>query len=328
MAGRKWFFLYNPFLNATRNSRKKMNIIDSHQWGALDNDKADPNIAPLHARYEPAHTNWGGLYATWIAKKGLWHGKGLIIDKLINDLTPGKLDDWEAEAVVTVGKTSNAYQTAFAGGRAPYSGIAKDQIIANVKALAERLEPFAALDTLRSKVEAYHQLMKEGRDAQQAAKQASKNANDAIEVARIALAKLLYGNLGLLMDIHRDNPDNIGQYFPLEVIRKGTESEEEEEETPIDTKMDNVAPATQKSAYNGNFTGVISVQIINTGTVALVFFLTPNENDPAGPTVVIVPAGKTVTKPITAFGDPTHQWMNVRNDDGATAGEFALTLLA
>jgi len=328
MAERKWTFLYNPFLNATEGSRKKANIIDSHHYAALDNDKTDPLIAPIHTRYETEHNSWGGLYSGWIAKKGLWHGKGLIIDALIDDLTPDKLDDWEAEAVMAVGKTSNEYQTAFAGGRAPYGTGGKDQLIANVKALAERMAPFAALDTLRGKVEGYHQLMKDARDAQQAAEQASKNANDAIETARIALCKLLYGNLGLLMDIHRDNPDNIGQYFPLEVIRKGSETDEEDEETPIDTVMDTVAAATQKTAYNGNFTTITKVQIMNTGSVALVFFLTPNENDPAGPTIVTVNAGETVMVNITDLGDPTHQWLNVRNDDASNAGEYTLTLLA
>jgi hypothetical protein len=74
---------------------------------------------------------------------------------------------------------------------------------------------------LLAEIAAFHSVVVTLRETQQGGDGRPDADSSALEAARLACAEMLYGNLGVLMDLYRATPLAVGDFYDLSIIRDG-----------------------------------------------------------------------------------------------------------
>lgn len=235
MAHELWHYAENQFDNVTKNSKRRMNIISADHLSKLEAEQSDADIHGLFHRFEPLRAEYVARYDSWLKARGIYKGATQKMDELQETLNEEQLPGWDNKIKVAVGEGSADYTTILPKGRGAFRA-ARDQTIREVAALAERLANFPDLAAVKTEVETFAAQMEQTRDIQQQKEGLVDNASDALEEQRVICARMMYANLGRLMDKFADAPENIERFFELQVIQQhvGASEEEQEEEEEVE----------------------------------------------------------------------------------------------
>ncbi len=221
MSATTWKYLDNQFAVVTRDSFKRMLIIATDHDSRLDGRKAEPAIAPLAARFHPVYEAYAAAYSAWSASSGSQQGGTAAVESQIDLLSSTKARQWDVKTQASFDARTPEYLAIWPDGRGALQSGAIDQRIAAVKSLHGRMVPFTATlgAPLLAEILAYHAVVLALRNTQQGKLGATDADSTALETARLATAEMLYGNLGLLMNAFRANPDAVTDFFDLAIIR-------------------------------------------------------------------------------------------------------------
>ena len=142
-----------------------------------------------------------------------------MLADLLAELAGSRIKQWDITVQNTFLAGTPEYIQIFPNGRGPFQSGQQDLRILAVQTLAQRLAPFAALSALKTTVEAFHASLEAARNTQQGTEGEIGSASDAAEDARVALAIGLYADLGRLMEKHAADPDELGGYFEVALLR-------------------------------------------------------------------------------------------------------------
>ncbi|MDX2081111.1 MAG: hypothetical protein SFU53_10030 [Terrimicrobiaceae bacterium] len=228
-----WKYVSNQFAVATENNFKKMFSLSADHDSRLDARKAEPGIAPLYVRFHPIAEAYSAAYIAWDAAGGTGEGETASVQSQLNLLSSTKVRQWDVQTQGVFDAKSPTYKSIWPDGRGPLQDGTIEQRIAAVKSLHDRMLPHAATlpAVLLADVLGFHTGIVALRNEQQGQQGAVAALSTALESARQSTATMMYGNLGVLMDLYRENPAAIEDFWDLSLIRE-TGGSDEEEPTP------------------------------------------------------------------------------------------------
>ncbi len=233
MENNTWKFIENPFLSATADSRRKMDrIVEDHDAkldAASTEPGANPELAVLFTAWGPKKTEWDTAYDAWRNARAGYKGGTVTVENLLNQLhtKPGleedsKIENWDNRIRAVAPRGSALYTTLLPQGRAPFSGGTRDGMINEVKLLGQRLAAQTTkpeLVALGTEVSAFHTQLDNARTGQQGQEGDVTLDASEIEEARKMMARVLYGNCGMLMFLFQDTPEALAGFFALDELR-------------------------------------------------------------------------------------------------------------
>ncbi|MBI9038796.1 MAG: hypothetical protein JEY97_11735 [Bacteroidales bacterium] len=217
---RNWSYLDNVFLNATKRSNVKMlGLITDHE-SRLRAKISDESIQPIIERTSNIKNELSTKFNTWKSAKGIWEGETLRFENLLNELSTKKIPRWEAMVRIEYPERSADFRIIFPDGRQTFREGNYESRIAKVGALSKTLLNYELLVNVQSEVDSFHKKLISTRDLQQQKEQLTASTSGELKKLRIAAAKILYANLGYLMNKYYRDPEKVGQFFELESIRR------------------------------------------------------------------------------------------------------------
>lgn len=226
MATREWFYIMNTFEVQTRRNFKKMLTLDLDHYGNLV-EAADlqPAIIPLRDDYLPLHTSYQNIYALWQGAEGTHEGSTIAVKTLMENLNTD-LRVWEGVVRFVFPEDSADERSIFPDKRRPFQKGTYEQRISAIRTLYLKLATYtgeALLVTLSATVQSFYNNIEAARLAQTGDEMGITAQRDLLEEQRVLCARGMYGNLGRLMYIMRENPVNIESFWDLSLLRNSSE---------------------------------------------------------------------------------------------------------
>lgn len=232
MSDTTWHYLSNQFEQATRTSFKRCNILNNDHLSKLTSEGADPTIADLVTRTTPLSTAYSSAYSVWISASATYKGHTQLVDGLLSQLSSTKIKQWDIQIQGQHLEGTPEYTMILPDRRQPFQQGTKDDRLSEVEALATRLLDYPALAATQTDVDAFATLLRTARDNQQQREQLAAMASDQLEVARLALCTIMYGNLGVLMDKYRATPNMVENFWQLDLIRRTGQGSGNDDDLP------------------------------------------------------------------------------------------------
>jgi hypothetical protein len=320
-----WRFLLNIFDNISKNSFKKMLLVVTDHTSKLEIQKTDPDIGALFTRTSPVSADYSKAYSDWTAAKGNWEGETLRFNQKMTELVDQKIKQWDAKVRAEFLEDTADYTKIFPGGRTGFRNGAYDVRINHVGALATALMNYPSFAALQTEVDTYHKALLGIRNVQTHNEELVKNASDLLEQKRKIAARMLYANLGKLMDKYKDDPLLIEKYFDLSLLRTTSNGNGiTPEPEPVTAKV----PALQSvTILEGGFDANSYFNIANTGTTSLKFYTAKLPNDAVSPSAIEVLAGEETDVFASELGADGNLFLMAYNPDEVNEGEYSLMLL-
>ncbi len=313
----EWIYLQNQFNNSTKQSYVLMLELGNDHIAKLEAQQADPDIAALLARTQPLHIDYGKAYTAWKSATAIRKGATLKIDQLLAELSSLKIKQWDIQIQAQFLDGTPEYMALLPEKRGAFQKGAKDQRINAVEALHLRLGNYPTLATTQADVDAFRTQLVDARDEQQKKEQYIAQGSDDLEQARIKLATMMYGNLGVLMDKYRDTPDYINNYWEVSLMQS----------TPPPSREFSGTVAADATA---NLTKVVGpnakVVLSNVGYTSLTFCLAPADAEACTAGVQVNP-GDTVEVERASLGEDEDTHLNVTNMSPDTEGIYSVEVI-
>jgi hypothetical protein len=306
----------NQFDNSTSDDQGLMLVLGSDHTSRLAAHALDPVIGPLLVRTTPLNTAYSDAYTAHRNAVGSRKGSTLLVEQLLNDLSSTRIKQWDIQIQNVHLEGTPDYMVLMPNHRKPFQSGGIDERIAQVKGLGLRLADYPALVDTMTAVNAFHTTLKTARDTQQQREQIIDQRSSQLEVARVALARIMYGNLGVLMDLYRDTPTFIADFWEVSLMQSGKKSRN--------------FTGTVDGSKTVNLTALVGPKakmvITNTGHTELLFCLAPAGTDVCIMGVKVLP-GETKEVERTDLGSPTDKALNCTNASPDTTGSYDVDVI-
>ena len=227
MAELNWKYAKNMFLQATDRRRPLMLRVGADHVAKLIaklGAPADPDVQVCLDRAQPLFDAFQNAVVIFDVRSGTRKGQSEVLTDLVKELAGERVKQWDITVQNTFLDGTPEYTQIFPNGRGPFQSGGHDARILAVQTLGQRLVAFPAFAALKTTVEAFHATLVAARNTQQGTEGQITAASEAAENARVALAVGLYGNLGRLMEKHAADPNLLGGYFEVALLRGATPS--------------------------------------------------------------------------------------------------------
>ena len=313
----EWIYSQNQFNNSTKQSFALMLELGNDHIAKLQAQQADADIAALLARTQPLQLDYGKAYTKWKSATAVRKGATLKIDQLLAELSSLKIKQWDIQIQGQYLDGTPEYMALLPEKRGPFQSGPKDQRINAVEALSLRLGDYPVLAATQADVDAFRIQLLDARDEQQQKEQLIEQGSDDLEVARIELATMMYGNLGVLMDKYRQTPDYINNFWEVSLMQN----------TPPPTREFGGTIAADTTV---NITATVGpnakLVLTNAGTTVLNYCLAADAADACTAGVQVNP-GDTVQVERSTLGEDALQNLNVTNVSADTEGTYSVEVI-
>lgn len=215
----QWHYANNTFEVVTRNSNKKALILFEDTRAKLSSEgMVNANVQLIADDFEPHYTAYQNLYAQKQSINGLYEGKTLSFELMLEDL-PTKIRKWEGQVHAIYPEDTPEERSIFPNRRNPFLNGPYELRISAIKSLADVLGTYPALASTGSSVSSYYNQIEGARLLQQQHEGNSERYSALLEDQRKITCSELYGALARLMNEFRYNPDRITTFFDLSLIR-------------------------------------------------------------------------------------------------------------
>lgn len=313
----EWSYLQNQFNNSTKESFVLMLNLSNDHIAKLEAQQTDADIAALLARTEPLHLDYGKVYTKWKSATAIRKGATLKTDQLLAELSSLKIKQWDIQIQGQYLDGTPEYMALLPEKRGPFQKGGKDERINAVEALNLRLGDYPVLAATQADVDAFTAQLIDARDTQQQKEQLIAQGSDDLEAARIKLATMMYGNLGVLMDKYRETPDYINNYWEVSLMQNTPPPTREFSGT---VAADATVNLTQTVGPNAK------VVLTNAGYTALTFCLAATNAD-ACTTGVQVQPGDTLQVERASLGEDEDANLNVTNMSPDAEGAYSVEVI-
>jgi len=315
MFKRVWIFLMNPFTIATKNNYATALEISTFANAALDEAKSDPDILELYNYYHPVHQGYVERYNAWLAHGGVQKGKTATLKQLLEKSTEN-IDKWELNIAVALGRDTPEYLELFPQGRSPFNQGKQTDRIAAFKALGTNLTGIAALAITKTAVDDYYEQLATANNSQKGSKTTTDTLSDAVEAMRKTMCEGQMRVYGGLVQKYFTNLELVGNFFDLEKIREGTQTE----------FVGSLRGGETKMIVKRKLEQTDQLELGNTGMTTIMYYLVHTKTgQPTGPVFQIIP-GDSLDIYASQMGDLNNHFLMVRNLSPDTAGSYKLII--
>jgi len=313
----EWSYLQNQFNNSTKENFSLMLALGNDHIAKLEAQQADADIAALLARTQPLQLDYSKAYTKWKSATAIRKGATLKIDQLLAELSSLKIKQWDIQIQGQYLDGTPEYMALLPEKRGPFQKGAKDQRINAVEALNLRLGDYPVLAATQADVDAFRTQLVDARDEQQQKEQLIEQGSDDLEKARVELAIMMYGNLGVLMDKYRNTPDYINNYWEVSLMQN----------TPPPTREFGGTVAADATANLTQTVGPNAKAVLtNTGYTVLTFCLAATNADACATGVQVQP-GDTLQVERASLGEDGDANLNVTNMSPDAEGAYSVEVI-
>jgi hypothetical protein len=263
MFKRLWHYLINSFLVSTATSYKKALVLGTDHEAKLMANQADAVIAAILATFTPVLQSFKATDVNLRIALGEYKGETQTVEELFDHLNKILLPLWELQIFTLYAKGTSNATILLPQGRKPFQNGTYESRIQEIKTLGDKPLMLSSLPLLSGAILAFHTQIESARQLQQSSGEGQVKALRTLrETARVSMCQSMFGNLGLLMNHYKTNPEQVANYFDLALLR--TKSKDEPEMTTARGNISNaqtgnpVVNATVKFTIEGGET--ITVQ--------------------------------------------------------------------
>jgi len=316
-----WRFLINPFLVVAANSRTKAVALSTYTYGALEARQAIPFFNILFLFYKPLHLALLAEDAEWHSQIGTQKGSTAAFDDLLDDLSPGKVNDWDLAVQNVFRKGTPGYIAVFPQGHKVFQTGGKDERILAVETLSESLGVATAppaFAPIKTSVDAYLTLIQNARTAQSGAISTTGTESDEAGAATTAAMIGLYKVLGSCISEFGSNPTDIEPLFDLETIRNASQT----------LFVNHVGVSLTKNIAKRTLPPTARLRLKVTSAEPLTFFFAEEKNDPVGAVSFTVQGLEEEFLNASQLGNvPAAAYLKVLNRSALAQGDFEVEIL-
>ncbi len=316
-----WQYLNNQFDNVTKNSNLSMVIITNDHHAKLMEQQADPVILNLLTRTTPLHDAFLTAYNNSKNAIGLRKAATQSVENKLALLRSTTLRSWDAQVQVHFLSGTPEYTSVFPNGLTALHTSTIDQTVTMLKALAERANEHAVLAAVATEIDTFHTELKDLRDAQQGKEQQVGSTSTLLETQRVALANMMYANLGVLMDKYSDAPENIANFWEVQLLQRHNSTSDADSE-----EYNGSVGAGATVSITSTIPDDANIVITNTGSVPLVFCAAPDEVTACGIDGLTLNPGE-VHEGTGADFNSAGSHLNVTNSDPTNTGSYNVAIL-
>jgi hypothetical protein len=311
-----WSYLVNPFTRTTNSSYLKAYKISLYHYAALQAGKADPFILALLTLYEPLHLAFEAAYTHWKQQGGQQLSDTEHLNELLIDLSQ-KIKSWDVKIQNVYEQGTPAYLRLLPHGRSPFQTNGQAEKLVALKNLSEAIGSDANLTTVKTQVDNFIALIKPVFNSQKTSITNTFNMSDDVEANRIIICNAQFANLGTMINKYVDNTGIIEGYFDTGSLKSSSQT----------NFVSQLKPAEIHFVAKRTLTSDDVIEIYNTGTTAIEFYISDKKNAATSPEVVSVAADSNIKLEAKALGDIDKlHYLIVRNTDTVNDGSFELYL--
>jgi hypothetical protein len=215
-----------------------MDVISTDHISRLRSQQGDVYFDELIAFVSPYRLKFESILSEWKSNNGIYHGRTLVLQNLIKELTDEKVPTWSGKIQALYHKNTHQYQAIFFKGLTVFTLSTYESRINEVKTLNLTLAKYPELADVKSDVEHYYNVLIKTRDEQQKYEGLVKTSRTSLKEVHKTLADAMYRNLAMLMAKFYKKPASIIDFFELEHIqnkKQNKEQKDEEEFAPLNT---------------------------------------------------------------------------------------------
>lgn len=311
-----WPYINNQFDNSTKESFVLMLILSNDHTAKLTAQAADPEIDDLLTRTAPLDDAYTTGYSAWKNAVGIRKGSTLRVEQLLAELSGTRIKQWDIQIQAVYIEGTPEHMSILPGRRGPFQHGGIDERLNEVKGLGTRLADYPALAATKTNVDAFYTTLKSARDTQQLQEQLIAQSSSELELMRLAVARIMYGNVGVLMNKYRETPEFVSNFWEVSLMQSGRTSRS--------------FNGTVEPESTANVTGTVGpnakVVVSNTGLVALHICLVPAAID-ACMSGVKVPPGQTLQLNRAELGEAGNAFLNITNASTDTVGSYEIEVV-
>ena len=216
-----WSQLQNVFDNTTKSSIKRMNVMSTDHHDKLKAGIAKkPELQLLYDRFLVAYTPFKRGYQNMSAISGMYEGHTKIVADLFVLLSSDYAGDWDIAIQGVYRDKTPQYKMLLPNGRSFFQTGSYESRIREVEALSMRLANFSEFAVLSNSVANFAKQLEKARTDQQGFEKQEGDASTLQEELRLNLAKVMFANHGLMIDMFIDNLAYIENFYELKYLRK------------------------------------------------------------------------------------------------------------
>jgi hypothetical protein len=312
------FYLTNYFLTYTEHSRKKMIDVVSFFMSAISEGLPDVELQDIFDRTDPLFTVYKTKFDTWKLAKETYQGSTLLLTLGFGEFQ-GKLEKIESKVIDTYTSKSDEYKSIFRDGMDIYYKDTYYQRIQNLGYLRDRLGLYVPVAAAKIIATDLHLHMTDLRDKQQQKAKKLKEASDDLELSRIDIADMMYGNVGILMNKFRKFRDKIASFFNLDVLygrsARASNIKKYHLDIAVASSSRTAILITDKTVFEFN----------NSGNVLLRAYTASTEDAPLPLDALPIDADEVLTVKPNTMGAITNTWLIIYNEDLNFSGSIDIT---
>jgi hypothetical protein len=318
---RSWIFLTNPFIVATNGSYSKMKQIGDVTLAALaarvPTPPADDIFSQLLTALTPLVQAYDDVYAAWVNQQGATKGQTQTLNDLLDELRSQKIEDWDLAIQNVYRQKTPQYMALLPRHRAPFQSGSQQQRITAVAALSLAIGTDAALQTLKTDVDAFYDELTAALNNQKGGKSIKSASSSEVEAERIALGTGLYGVLGRLMDYYKEMPETIADIIPVDALRNN-------EQTIF---QHDVKGGVTRLVFTRTLEDGESLKCVNRGNTALQLALVHEKNDAMPETAYTLHPNEEELVTPEVLGAKGNRFLIVKNLSTTEKGAYTITLV-
>ena len=258
-----------------------------------------PFFVDMYDGYHPVRIKYSNAYTAWINNKGMYKAQTVRLMNSFDELITEKIPLWDAAVQAVYLEKTPEYIEIFPGGRTAFQTGPYDIRIAQVDSLLKSVSQHEELKKTADDIKKFYDTINETRSKQQVYEGKVKETSELLEESRIDIAKVMYENLGLLMNHFSSKPEKIQRFWQLEYITTHTNISDDDPDIVAEGKIEPDSKITI-DALTGKFDANTELEIHNTGDTAIEVYTTKLPSDPVPGTTITVEPEKTV---ITTCGE-------------------------
>ena len=259
-----WMYAKNSFLLLANRSLKRFNNFIFAFIEALKAESGTPEISEIHHNISPVYLLFKEAYALNKSKTGIRKGDTNQQKEMFSVLQKEKMPDWHRKIAVAFPPKTTDYIKVFPQGMEAFYQFSYEDRLVYLNNIILQLGTFPQFDAIVLEMKSYRDLISEAHKTQQQTTTGVKSTSDDLKMKSEALAKEVYGALGLLMYHFRDNPSNILKFFNLTLLRNNQKAKETSE-----TVYEVIIPAAAIKEAGFSFKVTEKLLLYNSGDTIL-----------------------------------------------------------
>jgi hypothetical protein len=303
-----WHFLVNPFLVLAKKNLKKFYKLTYLFMEALYAQSSNSTILGIYNTLQPSYTEFRNAYVNKKSKLGIRKGDTEAQKEIFKRLYQSMMPDWNIKIMAIVAPGTPDYLKIFPQGMTPLSRGSLDERLTYFKAIVKTMKDFASLDTIRIDMESFQSDIENLRDTRAQSGTIADVSGTELHNLAEKLAVMMYGALGLLMNLFKETPEKILDIVSVQLLRRPQKPDEEEEEA-----YELQLAASESKAADFVFTINEKLMVYNSGNTTLRFWFVKTVGDPMPTSYFDMEADAVKEFLISAYANTEDRYLMVKN---------------